>query len=96
MAKGMEPNRDEAERNEKLDKYFYLRNSRAEQRRYIAKEVLIEILRMSPRGKLYDYYKDADDVAKQAEDLAHALVRRLAAREEHEIEHGVYAATERI
>ncbi len=94
MATPREPEREDIEHNNKLDKYDYLRNSRADQRRYIAKEVLIEIIRMTPRGELYHFHKDPDALAKQAEDLAHALMVRLAAREEAEMRAGRFGATE--
>lgn len=93
MAKETVPTREDEEHTQKLDKDFYVRNSRMEQRRYIAKDLLIALMANRDVNVHSWAVSDVDDTAKLAEDLAHALVRRLAAREEAEIAAGKFGAT---
>jgi hypothetical protein len=73
-----------------------LRESRAFERRRVAERLLITIM----RGREVNVHSwtpaDVDDTAKLAEDLAQALVRRLAAREESEISNRRWGATEAV
>lgn len=73
-----------------------LRESRAFERRRVAERLLIGMMR-SREVNVHSWTpSDVDDTAKLAEDLAQALVRRLAAREESEISNRRWGATEAV